>query len=197
MNDEYFVLEYPAGNPKGYCTLDDLEGFENDWAVSQGASLADSPPDQLSMSMYAEEPRNTVLPDYVQNMDCLMIVSPRLKAFLEAQEVSHVEYYPIEIIDHKGKMASNEYSVAHLVDPVDCIDADASGAVWVNEGLATQRIDHLKMLVLDFARIPEQRRLFFPKYYNDYPILHRDLAEAMEKEGFTNVDIVPVDKCAC
>jgi hypothetical protein len=197
MSDEYFVLEYPADNPKGYCTLDDLEGFENEWAVSQGISLADSPPEQLSMSMYAEQPRNTVLPDYVQNMDRLMIVSPRLKAFLEAQEVSHVEYYPIEIIDHKGKVASTEYFVAHLIDPIDCIDAEASQAKWSNVGLATQRIRLLSKLVLDPARVPAGRKLFLPKFYNNYPIIRRDLAEAMEKEGFTNVEIVTLDKCAC
>ena len=42
------------------------------------------------MSMYTNEPRNTVLPDYVQNMDCLLIVSPRLRAFFEAQQISNV-----------------------------------------------------------------------------------------------------------
>jgi hypothetical protein len=197
MSNEYFALEYPADNPKGYCTLDDLEGFEDFEAVRQGASLASNPPDQLSMSMYAEEPRNTVLPDYVQNMKRLVIVSPRLRAFLEAQEVSHVEYYPIQIIDHKGKVASDKYCVAHLVDPVDCIDADASEAKWSNVGFATQRIRRLKKLVLDPVRIPGGRKLFFPRFYRKYPILHHDLAEAMKKEDFTNVDIVPVDECAC
>jgi hypothetical protein len=197
MSNDYFVLEYPASNPMGYCKLDDLEGFEDEWAVGQGVSLADNPPEHLSMSMYAEEPRNSVLPDYVDNMDSLVVVSPRLKAFLESQQVSHVEYYPLEIIDHKGKVASDEYFVAHLVDPVDCIDTDASGAVWVNEGLATLRILGLDRLVLDPARIPDSRRLYFPKFYNKYPIVHRDLAEAMEKEGFTNVEIVPLDQCAC
>jgi hypothetical protein len=193
MSGQYSVLKYPADNPKGYCTLDDLEGFEDEWAVSQGVSLADSPPEQLSMSMYAEEPRNTVLPDYVDNMDSLVIVSPRLKAFLEAQEVSHVEYYPIEIIDHKGKVASTDYFVAHLIDPVDCIDADASKAKWTNQGLPTERIRRLERLVLDLARVPEGRKLFFPKFYNKYPIMRRDLAEAMQEGGFTNVHIVPFD----
>ncbi len=197
MSDDYYVLEYPASNPKGYCTLDDLEGFESNWDVSQGISLADKPPEQLSMSMYAEQPRNMVLPDYVKNMDSLMIVSPRLKAFLEAQEVNHVEYYPLEIIDHKGKVASDEYFVAHLIDPVNCIDPDASEAKWTNVGLATQRIRRLKKLVLDPSRIPDSRRLFFPKFYNEYPIVHRELAEAMENQGFTNVKIVPLDQCAC
>ncbi len=197
MNDDYFVLEYPADNPKGYCTLEDLEGFEDFHAVRQGFSLANSPPGQLTMSMYSEEPRNAVLPDYVENMKQLVIVSPRLKEFLEAQKVSHIEYYPLEIIDHKGKVASDEYFVAHLIDSVECIDTDASGAVWVNEGLATQRVDNLESLEVDSSRIPAQRKLFFPKYYSAYPIVRRDLVEAMEGEGFTNIDIVPLDECAC
>ncbi len=197
MNDDYFVLEYPADNPKGYCTLEGLEGFEDFEAVRQGFSLANSPPGQLTMAMYAEEPRNKVLPDYVHNTKRLMVVSSRLKDFFETQEVSHIEYYPLEIIDHKGKMASDEYFVAHLVDPVDCIDADASAAKWSNLGLATQRIRRMKKLVLDPVRMPNGRTLFSLKFYRRYPILAKDLAEAMEKEGFTNIDIVPLDECAC
>jgi hypothetical protein len=124
-------------------------------------------------------------------------VSPQLKEFLEVQELSHVEYYPLEIIDHKGKVASNEYFVVHLIDHADCIDADASEADWINEGLPTLRILSLESLVLDPARIPEGRKLFFPKFYSRYPIVRRDLAEAVEKEGFTNIDIVSLDECAC
>ena len=109
MNDEFFALTHPANNPEGYCTVDQLAGFEDAWAVGQGVSLASTPPDKVTMSMHADEPRNTVLADYVQNMDRLLIVSPRLRSFLEAQHVSNVEYYPMEIKDHKGKVASDEY----------------------------------------------------------------------------------------
>lgn len=194
MSNNYFVLKYPANNPKGYCTLDGLKGFDDEWAVSQGVSLADNPPDQLSMSMYVEQPRDTVLPDYVENMDRLMIISPRLKTFFEVQEVSFIEYYPLEIIDHKGKMTSDEYFVAHIIDPVDCINADASKAKWSSLGLSTQRIRRVRKLVLDPMKIPAGRKVFFPKFYNNYPIICQDLAEAMEKEGFTNVKTVLLDE---
>jgi len=193
MTDEFFILKYP-GNTKGYCTVDQLSGFEDEWAVGQGMSLAANPPDKLTMSMYADEPRNTVLPDYVQNMNRLLIVSPRLRAFFEAQQVSNVEYYPLEIKDHKGKVASNEYFVAHLVNPVDCIDVDASGVTWTGHGLATQRILFLDRLVLDPTKVPEERKLFFPRYYDKVPVLRRELAEAMGREGFSNVKIVPASK---
>jgi len=194
MTDEFFALKHPADNPEGYATVDQLAGFEDEWAVGQGMSLAATPPDKLTMSMYADEPRNTVLPDYVQNMKSLVIVSPRLRSFLEARQVSNVEYYPLEINDHKGKVASSEYSVAHLINPVDCIDADASGAKWIGEGLATKRIMLLRKLVLDPSRVPEDRQLFFPRYYSEIPLLRRELADAMRQENFSNVKIVPLSK---
>ncbi|MEQ1883075.1 MAG: DUF1629 domain-containing protein [Burkholderiales bacterium] len=194
MTDEFFALKYTAGNPEGYCTVDQLEGFEDAWAVGQGVSLAATPPGKLTMSMYADEPRNTVLADNVQNMDCLLIVSPRLRAFLEEQQLNNVEYYPLEIKDHKGKVASNEYFIAHLTNPVDCIDPEASGAKWIGEGLATKRIMSLKKLVLDPTRVPNDRKLFFAKYYNEVPLLRRELAEAMTLEKFTNVRTVPLSK---
>ncbi len=197
MADEFFILQYPADNPRGYCTVDQLDGFEDEWAVGQGVSLASSPPEKLTMSMYADEPRNTVLGDYVQNMDCLLVVSPRLRSFFQAQQVSDVEYYPVEIKDHKGKVASSEYCIAHLINPVDCIDADASGVKWSNEGLATQRILFARDLVIDPTRVPKEKRLFFPRYHNDSPLLRRELAEAMAGEQFSNVDIVQISERAC
>ncbi len=197
MTDEFFVLEYPASNPKGYCLVDQLDGFEDDWAVGQGMSLAANPPDKLTMSMSADEPRKTVLPDYVQNTDSLLIVSPRLREFFEAQKVSNVEYYPLEIKNHKGKVASNDYFVAHLINQVDCIDVDASGVTWSGLGLETQRIMLISQLVIDPARVPKDRALFFPRYFSEIPVLRRELAEAMKKARFTNVDIVPVSEHAC
>jgi hypothetical protein len=194
MTEEFFILKYPGNNPKGYCTVDQLDGVDDKWAVETGVSLATNPPHKVTMSMYADEPRNTVLPDYVQNMDCLLIVSPRLRAFFEAHEVSDVEYYPLEIKDHKGKVASNEYLIAHLINPVDCIDVAASGVTWISEELATRQILFIKRLVIDPIRVPEGRQLFFPRYYNKHPVLRRELAEAMGGEGFTNVKIVPVSK---
>jgi hypothetical protein len=194
MTDEFFALKHPADNPLGYATVDQLAGFADEWAVGQGVSLAANPPDKLTMSMYADEPRNTVLPDNVQNMNSLVIVSPRLRSFFEAKQVNNVEYYPLEIKDHKGKVASTEYFVAHLTNHVDCIDIEASAVKWANEGLATQRIMLLRKLVLDPTRVPEDRKLFFPKYYSEVPLLRRDLAEAMKAENFTNVKLVPLSK---
>jgi uncharacterized protein DUF1629 len=158
--------------------------------VGQGVSLAANPPEKLTMSMYADEPTNTVLPDYVQNMDRLLIVSPRLRSFLEAQQVSNVEYYPLEIKDHKGKVASDEYSVAHLINHIECIDVAASGVKWMGEGLDTQRIFRIKSLVIDPAKVPGDRTLFFPRYYDKHTILRRRLAEALRNEGFTNLEVV-------
>jgi hypothetical protein len=194
MTDEFFVLKYPADNPKGYATVDQLAGFDDQWAVGQGLSLAANPPEALTMSMYADEPHNTVLPDYVQNMDRLLIVSPRLREFLEAQQVSHVEYYPLEIKDHKGKVASKEHVVAHLIDPVECIDVDASGVKWLGEGLDTQRIFRMRTMVIDPAKVPAERRLFFPRYYDKHPIVRAALAEALDKEAFSNLETVPLSK---
>jgi hypothetical protein len=196
MTDEFFTLKHPADNPKGYCTVDQLDGFEDAWAVGQGRSLAENPPGKLTMAMYADEPTNTVLPDYVQNMDRLLVVSPRLRSILEAQQVNNVEYYPLEIKDHKGKVASTEYCVAHLINHIECIDVAASGVKWMGEGLDTQRIFRMKSLVIDPAKVPEDRTLFFPRYYDKHPILRRRLAEALGQEGFTNLEVVPLSQLA-
>jgi len=89
-------------------------------------------------------------------------------------------------------VASKDYVVAHLINPVDCIDVAASGVKWMGEGSPTQRIFRLRSLVLDPARVPKDRKLFFPRYYNKVPALRQELAEAMKKENFSNIDIVAI-----
>ena len=61
----------------------------------------------------------------------------------------------------------------------------------MGEGLSTKRIFRLKNLVLDPTRVPTDRTLFFPRYYNKVPVLRRELAEAMKREKFSNLEIVP------
>jgi hypothetical protein len=74
---------------------------------------------------------------------------------------------------------------------------DASGVTWSGVGLETQRIMFISKLVIDPTRVPKDRKLFFPRYYSEIPLLRRELAEAMKKARFSNVDIVPVSEHAC
>ncbi|MBS1816325.1 MAG: hypothetical protein JSU08_00190 [Acidobacteria bacterium] len=187
MSSQFFKLSYPPSNPHGYCKVDHLQGIDDLWAVGQGASLRENPPGRITMAMHEDEPTNTVLPDNVRNTDSLLIVSPRVRAFLQQRAVGHIEFLPLDILDHKGNVASGEYSIAHLTDHVDCIDVAASGVTWANQGLATQRILDLNELTIDSSRVPQDRELFFPRYFAETPIVRAELAEALKAAGFTNM----------
>jgi len=52
----------------------------------------------------------------------------------------------------------------------------------------------LKKLVIDPERVPPERTLFHPRYYRKVPVLRRELAEAMNRENFSNVEILPAAK---
>ena len=188
MSEEFFVVKHPADSGE-YCILDHMEGFEDAWEVSRGISQAAHPPAKVTMGLYDNNADRTRLPDLVKNIEGVMVVSPKLKAFLEAQKVTHVEYYPVEIHNNQGQVLSRDYFIAHLIDPVDCIDTQATQCVWSNKGLKTERIMCADSLTILPEKIPQDRRMFRLYQLDEVLVVRKDLADALKQGGFTNLKI--------
>ena len=96
-----------------------------------------------------------------------------------------VEYLPVSIVDHRGRIASPDYCIVNPINPVDCLDADKSGADWseLNEGT----IDSIAKLVITEEKVPPARQLFRMKYFYDLILIRRELAEAINGSGATGI----------
>ena len=101
----------------------------------------------------------------------------------------------MEIKDHKGKVASAEYFVAHLINPVDCIDVDASGVTWIGKDSRPSESCFL-IVWCSIGQSAAGAKTLFARYFSEVPVLRRELAEAMKRENFSNVGIVPVSELA-
>ena len=81
--------------------------------------------------------KGTKLPDFVSNVESLLIVSRRVKEVIEKINQRPIEYIPISIHDQKQKLASADY---FIVNPLGCfdildfdacdVDRDEKGAVY-------------------------------------------------------------------
>jgi hypothetical protein len=178
-----YVLWRSGGVPHA-CVLEGLTGVERQYDLNVGRPVAARFPPDASLSMSPDHPYDMLLTDSLENIDFLLVVSPRLQQLLAEQGVEKVEYLPVAIHDHRGKVAGN-YFIVHPLDPVDCLDIPACGAKFWN--VDPDNIMALERLAVDAAKIPASRALFRPKAFFEVVLVRRDLARAIDAAGIVGV----------
>jgi len=171
--------------------LDRLQGVQQTSDLRIGVPRAESFPSDAVFSADPDFPNNLVMADAFNNTDALVVVSQRLKEFIDSFHPPHVEFLPITILNHKSKPAGN-YFIVHPVDPVDALDAAQSGAEF--SVLIDTWVESVQKLVLDEAKIDPARLLFKLKNYYDCVVVRRDLADAIGKQKFTGVKWTECEK---
>src|SRR5687767_8578816 len=105
----------------GYCKL----GSPKLWSTVKlhaGESVVADYPGGLSYQMSDLFPDDILLSDNYQ-VAGQIIVSSKLKAYLQQALPDHaLEFLAVSILNHKGRVASDEYFIVHPVGTQDCID---------------------------------------------------------------------------
>ena len=168
------MLSPPAGVRKAY-------------QLREGIKRAADWPQDVKCRMSDEFPDDIELADNLHGA-ALLVISRKLKDFLDARGVEDVEYLPVEIVNHKGRSASKDFFILNPNTVVDCIDVKASGVVWNN--LDKDAISSCKTLVLDRKRVPKNAKLFRPKHALARVVIDGALAADIAEQGFTGLHFV-------
>ncbi|HLU46458.1 MAG TPA: DUF1629 domain-containing protein [Planctomycetota bacterium] len=184
MRSSDLLIWWPK-NVRHAASLEPLEGFEDTFDLLDGVPCAKRFPDDALFRMDPELPDDTLLTDNLVNKDRLLVVSEKMKGLLERLKIKKVEYLPVAILDHRDRPVREKYFIAHPVDPVDALDVDASDVEWslIDDSL----IDDVGTLVLDEEQLDPKRQLFRLKSFSRLILVHRAVAEAIDKEGLTGV----------
>jgi hypothetical protein len=167
------------------CSLEELEGFEEIFHLWGGEKLEKQFPQNARFTMSGDRPTSTVLTDSLHNTDHLLVVSKRLKEFLQSAGVRQVEFLKVGIRNHKNKTVPDQYYIMNLLEPVDCLDRAASKAK--TSPINKDRIASIKKLVLKPSAIESDRRIFRIANFPNAHLVRRDLAEDITKQGFTGI----------
>jgi hypothetical protein len=151
--------------------------------LSQGKSRADSWPDDAHCKMSDDYPKDIELADNMNAMGKL-VVSGALKAALD-DHATGVEFLPITVFNHKGRVASDDYWAINPVGSIDCIDRDASGAEY--SPLKPDLITDVKRLVIEEAKVPADAKIFRPKFMAGKVLIDVELAASLEETGFSGL----------
>ncbi len=65
-----------------YCQLESIENFGDSYKLLKGISVANEWPDDVQFKMDKGLKKQIKLPDIVENMSSVLIVSPKLKGLL-------------------------------------------------------------------------------------------------------------------
>jgi len=183
MSDDFLVWD-SAVVPNA-CCLAKLINVDEQFQLPKGVSRAATFPPDAAFTMDPDFPDDTGLTDNLVNTDRLVIVSARLKAFLESQRLPKVEYLPVAILNHEGRPASREYFIVHPIDLSACVDMQRSGVEW--SAIDPTSIDTVTSLAIDETSLDPAVTLFRPKPFYDVVLIRRRLADAIDAQGFSGM----------
>jgi hypothetical protein len=190
MSDEYFVWQYRT--VPDACVLNKFSGLEDAFRLRQGVPLLDGFPSDVAFHMDPDFPNNLRLVDNLLNSDRAMVVSPALRDYLDKRRIPKVEYLPVSIIDHRGRVASADYAIVHPIDPVDCIDRDRSD--FTESRITPGQIGRFRKLAIDNTRVPADRQIIRLQGFWGATLVRADLVRDLSEGAFSGLSFLPVSK---
>jgi hypothetical protein len=171
------------------CALKGLKNVPDFLGLYAGKPMSMNFPPEAMARMDKDTPKITRLADVVTGV-MVPVISPKVKAILESEGVEGVEYLPFKIINHKGKVASNEYCLLNPLVVIDCIDTERSVLRW--NLLDPEMIMSSRSLVVKESALPTSRSsIFRPAHWLFKIVISKPLAELLASEGCTGLYFNP------
>jgi hypothetical protein len=187
---DYGVWAYqPVGN---VCMLDSIENVPRWLNLMRGVAFKDKFPAAAQYQMSKDHKKETGLNDDLPNTDSVKVCSARLVDFLKKKDLKNVEYLPVSILNHKGKLASKDYFIVHPVIPQDALDADASQPSF--NDINPEEIDSVERLVLNKRSLDPELRLFRLKAFFKPVLIDKKLADEIKAAGFVGSYIQALER---
>lgn len=174
----------------GHCTLDSADvPFINEFEA--GVSVANKFPSNMSYQMSELFPDDILLSDNF-NVSGQIVISGRLKTYIVGALPDHsIEFLPVSIINHKGRVAATDYFILHSLGLVDCINIEESAVTW--NPLDEKIIMECEGLVIDENRIPTNVKIFRPLHWGSETMVLPKFADELKAAGFTGLRFIPAN----
>lgn len=156
--------------------------YNSRFKLRKGIPLTATFPQEATYRMRDDFPDNIALHELLYNLDSQLVVNEKVRAFLEAQGVQHIEYLPVRVLNHKDRQVKERYFVLNLLPLVDCIDR--SKTQCEESSLDPDQLMNISNLTVHEEKIPPDFQLLRLKGVSDAVLIRRELAEKMKAAGF-------------
>jgi hypothetical protein len=169
---------------EGFCVVKPPTGIKKAYQLDEGISRADGWPSDVTCRMSPDHPKDIELTDNLYGSG-LAVISGRLKAALTEERVNHVEFLPLTILNHKGRVASANYAIMNPLDVCDCIDIGKSGVKW--NPIDTESIMSCERLAIKEETVPADWKVFRPKFATVCTLIRTEILERLASTGYKGI----------
>ncbi len=170
----------PFGPDWGWAFAEEMNGLSSRKfaAIVEGRRLK-APLPRVTYGGFTAGP----LSDPLAEPGGLLVVSSRLQEVLDREAKAHIQYIPVKL---KGR--SGRYSIANVLDSVDCLDRGASRLIEDPDAGGITRVKKLVLTELPGAS-PE---LFHVEGFEQLLIIRPRLRAALERDFPSAGNFIPI-----
>lgn len=150
---DYFRIDTSPDEDMSFCILDDCpEGtFLIRFKMARGLPAAPEYPGTPAWRMTKTYP-GIKLPSLIANTPGLLIVKRDLKDALVATKAP-LEALPFKLLNHKGRIASEDYFIVNPLGTIDCLDLERSEIEYEDDQVVS--VDKLVLAPKKLEGVPE------------------------------------------
>jgi hypothetical protein len=121
------------------------------------------------------------------NVSSLLIVHQAFQLIIERfmRPEDQVEFLPLSILNHKGRVASNDYVLVNPVGTLDCLNYKKSEIDRMKDG----RVIGVDKFVLDRKKIAWEPAIFRPLEASTEYIINGKITTAFKESGFPDRNV--------
>lgn len=192
MNDRFTIWRF-KDVPNAYVPKK-LLNMEKMLRLLMGVSLADDMPTNLQFSADPDYPNDLLMLDSFGNTQSVIPISPKLKTFLEQKNIPNLEFIPVDMLDHKGRVIA-QYFLLHSTEVIDAIDKDETDLEV--DDLNEEMYDSVDDLTLINESVPSHIQIFKVKGLYDVTCISKALAQEIDDNGFTGISWKEISAYSC
>lgn len=188
---QYFVLRtiYDETN----AVIHDIpKNLKKKYQLLEGVSRLKDWPEDVVFQFSKERPEGMGLADLVENTLSQFIISERFKHILEEHDTSGIEYLPVKIKNHKGKIAAEDYWLANFLVLIEAVDRKQS-VFEVNAG-QEDKIYTFDKLILRENLEKSGPSIFRLREKPQMILAREDLVRRVTKDGLIGVRFTETSK---
>jgi len=161
------------------------------WELLEGEPLAAQFSETVRLRFSQLYPENIRLYDFVDNTLLLRIVSKRVRAIFDQFSIDQVEYIPVEIMDHQGNLASNDYFLMNVMNTQPIIDMERSKYEMCL--IEEDQISDFDEIRISTEQADKDARIFRSDRQASLYFMTDDVVQAIKVAGLTGLKVVKAE----
>lgn len=184
----FSILDTLMATSRDFCFVKEPPGGTDELShrMATGIAMGEAYPTGARVRMAPDKP-GIRLPSIVSNTNAFLIVDEPTRSVIEASETGEIEYLPLGIVNHKGRLASDHYFIVNPIGALDCMHLEHSDIEWLDGEIVdvmTHVLARKKLSGLpDLFRIRETPRVY---------VVSDALAAQLNAAGTTNLRLTPL-----